>query len=80
MLVPPADIAHSVSNGDPTSRNNSTHLFYELHGLLPPDSPDGADLLVVEQDAVKLVRSVQHLRTKGRRDELRRGGEIVYHG
>lgn len=56
-----------------------THLFDEFHRLLPFDRPDGADFLVVEQNAVELVCSCQHLGPEGGRDKLRRSGKLVDH-
>ena len=80
MLVHPATVAHGVRNRDGTmSRSDSTHLFHELHGLFPSDGPDGADLLVVEQDTVEFICRYKHLGPEGRRDELCGGRKFVDH-
>lgn len=47
------------------------HLIHKLHRFFPFDTPDGAHLLVVEQDTVEFVRGDQHLGSERRRDELR---------
>lgn len=60
--------------------SDSTHLVYKLHSLLSLDASDGADFLVVEEHAIKLVSCDEHLGTESRGYELRRSGEIVDHG
>lgn len=62
-----------------TDNLNITYLVDKLHGLLSLDTPDGADLLVVEQHAIEFVGCDEHLGTESRGDELRGSREVVNH-
>lgn len=55
-------------------------LVDELLGLVVADAADETDFLIIEGDAVEFIGVEEHLGTEGRRDELRRLRELVYHG
>jgi BioD-like phosphotransacetylase family protein len=54
-------------------------MIYKVCGVLLRDAPNGADFLVVEQNTIELVSSLQHLRPEGRSDELPCRRQFMYH-
>ena len=51
----------------------------KLLGVIARDRLDGRYLLIVEKNAIELIRLGEHFGTEGGSDELRRGRQLVYH-
>ena len=79
MLIEPAPPTAMGVTRRRVLSDSTTYLVDKLHGLLPLDAPDGADLLVVEQHAVEFVGCDEHFGAESRGDKLRGSGEVVNH-
>jgi hypothetical protein len=54
-------------------------MIYEVCSILLRDAPDRTDFLVVKQDTIELISSLQHLRPEGCRDKLSCRRKFMYH-
>jgi hypothetical protein len=75
----PPTCQNDISGVD-TRENDRTNLINKLHSLLPLNTPNGANLLVVEQDTIELIGVYEHFWAERGRDELCRRRKRMDHG